>query len=141
MPAGGSRADSRSGSRWRTFASLLFCRAPARRLEVDTVGDEQQTIRPSAEIVDAVLPDDLVRPWIDDDHPVAEVVVQCDQPVAEFDRERGVVKHSRAGPGRIAPDGLPLRRHDQDLPGAGLVDPQDAPVREPLTLRRRIYPP
>src|SRR5712692_2591728 len=43
-----------------------------------------------------------------------------------------MVEHSRPGLGPVTPDGLSLLRHDEDLPGARVVDQEDVPVREHL---------
>src|SRR5438132_8986996 len=113
---------------------MLVRTAPARRLQVDAIGNEEQTVGAAAAIVDAVLPDDLVRLWIDDDHPVTKVVVERDVAITEGDCERWVVEHPRAEAGRITPDRLSLWGHDQDLSGSGVIDQEDVPVRQHLRI-------
>src|SRR5450759_4293111 len=68
----------------------------------------------------AVLPDDPVGPWVDDDEAVAGVVGGEDVAVGQRQRERGLVE--LGGPGRtVAPQGLACAVEDDDLAGGAVV--------------------
>src|SRR5436190_7635699 len=119
-----------------SFVPRLALERRPERDHVDAVRDEQVPGRPRGGVSSAVLPDDSAGPGIDDNDPVAEVVVQGDRAVPQLDGEAGVVESTEAARRRVAPEQLAVGAQPDHRPRVAVVDEEDiSPIVE-LGVRR-----
>ena len=85
-------ADSRRGGHPRRGGRAAD---DLRRQELDPVRLREVAVRRRGDARVAVLPDDLLRARVDQDHAVVVVVVRGDHPVRQPDGERRLVEHVR----------------------------------------------
>ena len=111
-------------------------RRAARGQEVHAVGLVEVPRRVRRDVDVTVAPDDAVRPGVDDDHAMAPVVVDRDEPVRKPDRERGTVEAVAPRRGAERPRHAARSRHLHHSPGIQEGADEDPAVRQELRVRR-----
>ena len=122
--------------RWVRSRRDLELRRDRGRDLVDPVRREEVPVRPAVEVRVAVLPDDPIRPRVDDEHPMAEVVVHGDEPARQVDGETRMIQAPRSRSRCVAPQDVPVPIESDDGARVGVVDDEDVAVGVEVGVRR-----
>src|SRR6266581_3572565 len=91
------------------------------RNEIEAVGRLQEACAGRSGMQMAVLPNDPLRAWLDDDEAVVVVVVDRDVSVRKPDRERRMVERAPARRGAVVPEDPAVPVHDHDVSWPAVV--------------------